>query len=145
MQYIIRQFATIEGEQAILRPIYIEAESDAHAVELANNTKLDPEAQSGYLCRPDGQQQPLLCISNYMLWSEAARFAGKCADTIRHWRAGGLLHVVKKIGVCNLYSRSELIDIKRGAKEGFKPRPDRRAQPKNQSGQKAQKGGANGK
>ena len=64
MQYTIYQ---IDGNGANLRPIYIEAESDAHAVELANNTKLDPEAQSGYLCRPDGQQQPLLCIQNYLL------------------------------------------------------------------------------
>lgn len=125
MQYIIRQFAS-GGD--ILRTIYIEAESDAHAVEMANNTKLDPEAQSGYLCRPDEQQQPLFFIQNYLLGSEAARFAGKCESTIRHWSAGGLLHAAKKVGVCNLYSRSELIDIKRGAKEGFKPRNDRRAQ-----------------
>ena len=115
MQYIIRQFASDEnGDTLILRPIYIEAESDSHAVVIANDTKLDREAVSAYLCRPDDIQTPLLHLENYLLATQAARFMRKSPDTIRRWSYKGIIKPAGRVGNCHLYHRSDLIDLKRG-------------------------------
>lgn len=108
MQYTIYQ---IDAKGANLRPIYIEAESDTHARAITSDTKLDPATATAFLCAPNGT--PLETLRNYMPFEEAARFVGRHPDTLRHWKQAGKIHA-KIEGHKNIYSRSELIDIKRG-------------------------------
>lgn len=108
MQYTIYQ---IDETGANLRPIYIEAESDTHARAITSDTKLDPATGTGLLCAPNGT--PLETLRNYMQFEEAARFVNRHPDTLRHWAIAGKVHPARR-GHKNIYSRNELIDIKRG-------------------------------
>lgn len=122
MQYKIIQVKTGGG---FGRTIYIEAESDEHARQIFNDTKLDDDTGGAELLTADGD--PVAHVTNYLSRIEAAAFSGKSKETIQRWVRSGALRPAGKVGGAFRFRRSDIIDILRGNT----PQLTRRRSPKN--------------